>query len=88
MPRNPNTRHFVASGDVEKLSCTSCVWFEPMNNKSTGHGLCRLNPPVVIPRIESNQVGNMQQMMTKAHTSFPYVRESDWCGEHEPDVSL
>lgn len=86
MPSNPNIATYISSKDTEKLSCTTCVWFESMTQRHKGHGLCRLNPPVVIPRVESGPTGS--GIITKAHTSFPYVRESDWCGEHEPDNTL
>jgi hypothetical protein len=55
------------------------VYFDAMDSKET-HGLCRINPPVVIPRVETAAPSGA--LLTKAHTSFPYVRSTDWCGEH------
>lgn len=66
---------------MAEAKCPTCRWFEPMASKRVGvvHGLCRKAPPVVISRVETQGVGIL---VTKAHTSFPYVRETDWCGEH------
>lgn len=70
--------------------CPTCVYFDKMDAK--GGGLCRKSAPAVIARVEtvthtpSSSVP--LQLTTKAHTSFPYVRASDWCGEHLLDTSL
>ena len=65
--------------------CPTCIYFDRMDSK--GGGLCRKSAPAVIARVETLPVTPVQ-LTTKAHTSFPYVRASDWCGEHLLDTSL
>lgn len=62
--------------------CDSCVYYDQMNQGPTG--ICRLNPPTVIPTQigEHHQVGDMSKGVrtTKPFTTWPIVRKDDWCG--------
>lgn len=57
-------------------SCQTCRWFDRVDGNT---GLCRFEPPTVIPaQMETNS-----KAKTKPFTAWPLVRNLDWCGEHD-----
>jgi hypothetical protein len=57
------------------VTCSTCAFFDRNDNAT---GLCRLVPPTVIPAQHLD--GSVRQ--TKPFTTWPLVRNNDWCGEH------
>lgn len=55
------------------------MWFDRMNGQPVG--LCRVVPPTVIPSDldEPDHHGRL----TKPFTTWPIVREDDWCAKYE-----
>lgn len=55
-------------------TCGNCRYFSAMQKQ------CRKQPPTLIPIQNPNGMGTIG--------TWPPTKDSDWCGEHAPDVSL
>lgn len=55
------------------VRCPKCKYYE--RRKSAQDGICRLKPPSVGTTIDVKGVGRLE-------TSWPIVKDTDWCGEH------
>lgn len=51
-----------------KQTCSRCKYFD---RNGAGVGLCRINPPIVIPR---------------GDRAWPLIKTDDWCGKWSPNA--
>lgn len=56
--------------DLNKKVCDTCRWFNPANTGAADGNTCRRHAPIT-------EAGR------HAHRMWPYVFESDWCGDWE-----
>lgn len=54
-------------------SCATCAFYTPRHSEQGG--FCRIEPPTVIPTQRGGD--------DKPLSVWPYVKEGDWCGEHQ-----
>lgn len=65
---------------AEQPRCEACVYFTKVDNNT---GLCRYNPPVVMPMpIHAPTTTRPGERLAKPFTTWPVVRLADWCGRH------
>lgn len=65
------------------FQCSTCKWFDHRKEDRKGHGICRYNPPSVIPiHIPRQQLvaGVQQEAQVQLLTAWPTVSEEDRCG--------
>ena len=58
--------------------CWTCHWYEYVQTFD-GRGICRLNPPVVIPLLGNTPTSD---------TVFPLVGKDDWCGKWRKRIEV
>lgn len=57
-----------------KKECKTCRW------RDTDTGECHKNPPCVVGLITRD---TFDRLITQTERQFPYVYETDYCGQHE-----
>jgi hypothetical protein len=66
-----------------RQKCGKCHFYDPMET-SVNNGLCRLQPPIVMPVHFEPKKDEYDRRKTKPFTSWPVVRgNEDWCGDFE-----
>lgn len=70
---------------MSRPTCTTCAF---RDDAGGGEAICRRNPPQngLFPR----PIRTLQGDAVAPHpvTSWPMVREDDWCGEHRSAIRL
>lgn len=64
---------------IEDLSCPTCMFFERLSK--TG-GLCHRFPRVLVSATITD-TPSTNGTPSRLIWNYPYVRDLDWCGEHE-----
>jgi hypothetical protein len=76
--------------EKQKATCASCrfVNAEQTDKTKPPDFVCRRFPPTLMamPIPEPDLAGGMKVHFRQRASAWPYVRESSWCGEHQPGI--